>query len=550
MNYLIKLKTMKFIKPFLTSALSAFFLLSCGTTAILPTSVEKIDTVPIKASDLSKNELKMWSHMDLLKDTVPGMSVERAYTEILKKRKGKTVIVGVVDSGVDISHEDLSSVLWTNSKEKPNNGIDDDGNGYIDDIHGWNFLGKAEDENLEYVRILKKGNDGSAIYKKAKAEFETEYADAVEGKERYEQILEAVNNSDELLKKHLNKEVYTKEDVSKIKTTDQQLQQAVAIISQMFTIKDSISEVKEELKDGVKHFTDQLNYNLNIEFDGRAVVGDNPEDITDTKYGDNNVTGPTKEGAKHGTHVAGIIAAKRNNGIGMNGVANNVQIMSVRAVPNGDEYDKDIALAIRYAADNGAKVINTSFGKYYSPHSDWVRDAIKYAATKDVLIVNAAGNEALNIDTKDVFPNDAIGNSAEVSDNFLTVGALNYKYGSELIASFSNYGKLNVDVFAPGTEIWASTPNNKYAFLNGTSMASPGVAGVAALIRSYYPDLTASQVKKIIMDSGLSLKTNVILGGDPSQKQSFTDISKSGKIVNAYNALILADKVSKGTSNL
>lgn len=541
---------MRFIKSILTTVLISLFLVSCGSTAILPTQVENIDAIPIKVSDLAENELKQWGHMDLLKDTVPGMSVERAYTEILKNKKGKTVIVGVIDSGVDISHEDLKSVIWTNTKEKPNNGIDDDKNGYVDDIHGWSFLGESKDENLEYVRIVKKGDDGSAMYKKAKAEFDVDYAEALEGKTRYDQILQAVNNSDEVLKKHLKKEDYTKEDLSKMQSSEPQLKQAVAIMGHMFTFADSVSEIKKQINEGVEHFTDQLNYNLNLEFDGRTSVGDNPDDLNDTNYGNNNVTGPTKEDARHGTHVAGIIAAKRNNSIGMNGVASNVKIMVVRAVPNGDEYDKDIALAIRYASDNGAKVINTSFGKYYSPHSDWVRDAIKYAATKDVLIVNAAGNEGIDIDTESVFPNDAIGSGAEVSDNFLSVGAIDYKYGSELVANFSNYGKINVDVFAPGTEIWSTVPNNKYEFLQGTSMASPGVAGVAALIRSHYPKLTASQVKKIIMHSGLESKSNVILGGDASKKQSFTSLSKSGKMVNAYNALILADQVSKGASNL
>ena len=550
MNYLIKTKQMKFIKPIFSTFLTAIFLTGCGSTAILQTQVENIDNIPIKVSELSESELKEWSHMDLIRDTVPGMSVERAYTEILKRKKGKTVIVGVVDSGVDIFHEDLKDVIWTNPKEKANNGIDDDKNGYVDDIHGWNFLGNIKQENLEYVRILKKGDAGSAVYKKAKAEFTNEYADATEAKSRYEQILQAVNNADEVLKKHFKKDTYTKEEVTKLKPTDQELVQSVEVMKYMFSINETVPEIKKNIKDGIDHFTDKLNYHLNIEFDGRAVLGDNPDDMNDTNYGDNNVVGPSKEDAKHGTHVAGIIAAKRDNEIGMNGVANNVEIMAIRAVPNGDEYDKDVALAIRYAADNGAKIINTSFGKYYSPHSDWVRDAIKYAASKDVLIVNAAGNEAVDLDTKDVFPNDAIGVGAEVSDNFLSVGALNFKYGSELIANFSNYGKINVDVFAPGTKIWSTTPDNKYESLGGTSMASPGVAGVAALIRSYYPDLTAPQVKKIIMQSGLESKSNVILGGDASRKQSFTDISKSGKMVNAYNALILADKVSRGEYNL
>ena len=226
-------------------------------------------------------------------------------------------------------------------------------------------------------------------------------------------------------------------------------------------------------------------------------------------------------------------------------MANNVKIMSVRAVPNGDEYDKDVALAIRYAVDNGAKVINTSFGKYYSPHSDWVRDAIAYAGQKDVLIVNAAGNEGIDLDKKDVYPNDAIGTGLEVANNFITVGSLDPVYGSKMVSSFSNYGKINVDVFAPGEDIYSTFPENEYESIGGTSMASPAVAGIAALIRSRYPNLTATQVKQIIVDSGLPLTTKVIVGGDANNVQSFSILSKSGRIANAYNALIMAEKISK-----
>src|SRR5690606_36079149 len=244
-------------------------------------------------------------------------------------------------------------------------------------------------------------------------------------------------------------------------------------------------------------------------------------------------------------HVAGIIAAQRNNKLGMDGVANNVKIMAVRAVPDGDEYDKDIALAIRYAVDNGAKVLNTSFGKYYSPHSDWVYDAIKYAASKDVLIVNAAGNDGLDLDTVNIYPNDQFDNGSEMGASFLTVGALNFDYGSEMVANFSNYGKINVDVFAPGVKIWATTPLNTYEYLQGTSMASPEVAGVAAMIRSYYPNLSAPQVKQILMDSGLSPNIQVVVGGETTNTKLFANISKSGKMVNMYNALIMADKMAE-----
>lgn len=539
---------MNLTRSFLLPVSAAFLLAGCGTAAIVSTPIENIDTVPLKVADLNENEFKTWPHADLLTDTIPGMSVNRAYEELLKGRKGVKVVVGVVDSGVDIEHEDLKDVLWVNEKEIPGNGIDDDGNGYIDDVHGWNFLGDAVHENLEYVRIIKKGDDGSAEYKKAKAEYDKELQEAKMNKNQYEQILQMVKSSDEVVQEELKKEDYTREDIEKLPSSDLKLAQAKAFLTNIMSVDKSLTSVKElksELKEGIEYFGNQLNYNLNLDFDGRGPVGDNPDDITDTDYGNNNVTGPDKEEAKHGTHVSGIIAATRNNGIGMNGVANNVEIMAVRAVPGGDEYDKDIALGIRYAVDNGAKIINTSFGKYYSPHPEWVRDAIKYAGEHDVLIVNAAGNESKDLDKTNVYPNDAVDNGKEVSDNFLTVGALDYTYGPEMVAKFSNYGKNNVDVFAPGTKIWSTVPNNGYEFQQGTSMASPEVAGVAALIRSYYPELTASQVKKIIMHSGLTSKTNVVLEGDSSKKKPFSEVSKSGRMVNAYNAIIMADKVSR-----
>ena len=532
--------------------LSVLFALTagCGPAAIVLTPIEITDRIPPKVSELDESTLKNWTHADLLKDTIPGMSVDLAYTEILDKRKGKKIIVGIIDSGVDIEHEDLKNVIWTNANEIPDNNIDDDQNGYIDDIHGWNFLGKSIYENLELVRIVKKGDDGSEVYKNAKSAYDEKYNEALQSKVRYEQILQMVNTSDAILKKELGRETYTKEALDAIKSDNQKVQQAVGAMRYMFSFEDNIPKLKKQLREGITYFAEQLNYHLNIEFDGRDVVGDDPDDFNDKNYGNNNVIGPKKEEAEHGTHVAGIIAAERDNNIGMNGVAKNVELMVLRAVPNGDEYDKDIALAIRYAVDNGAKVINTSFGKYYSPHPNWVWDAIKYAAANDVLIVNASGNESDNLDETAVYPNDAIENGPEIAENFLTVSALNFEYDNNLVANFSNYGKYNVDVFAPGVKIWATTPNNTYEFLQGTSMASPAVAGVAALLRSYFPELSATEVKHIIMKSGLPAENNVTLPGDSSAEDTFANLSKSGKMVNLYNALILADSVSRGKTKL
>lgn len=535
---------MRTIKTIAKSAFLAVLFFGCGgTAAVISTPVENIDTSPLKVSELTEAEKHNWGHLDLEKDTIPGMSVDKAYAEIIKNRKGKKVIVAVIDSGIDIDHEDLNDVIWTNKDEIPGNGKDDDKNGYIDDIHGWNFLGDGYYDQLEFVRILASGDTSNPDYARAKAEYETEYQKWSGRKTQYEQIYQQVKLTDETLTKHFGKKDYTKKEVAAIKTEDQALAQAQQIANYMFSNGlDSMGDAVKEIEDGLESINDRLNYNLNKDFKGR-VNGDNPDDMSTKFYGNGNVK-PLKKSESHGTHVAGIIAAERNNGKGANGVANNVEIMSIRSTPRGDEYDKDVALAIRYAVDNGALVINGSFGKSYSPHSDWVRDAIAYAGKKDVVFVHAAGNDSKDVDTKPNFPDDNV-NGVEVSDTYIRVGALAPKYGSGMVAGFSNYGKKNVDVFAPGASVYSTTPENEYDTKGGTSMAAPGVAGIAALIRSYYPNLSAAQVKQVIMDSGLAINTKVIVGGNSEDVRPFADLSKSAKMVNAYNALIMASKMSK-----
>lgn len=542
---------------------------SCGSSQILTLPMETVDNVPQKVSELSENELKGWGHLNPVKDTIPGMSVNLAYDQIIKNKYGKTVIVAVIDSGIDIDHEDLQEVVWTNPNEIPNNGKDDDNNGYVDDIHGWNFLGEGYDEQLEYVRILAKGDTINPEYGRAEKEFGEEFnkysgllkqytslkSQYGEYKTNYSRLLEQINSAEDGLVKYFNKKEFTKDDVNNITDSDQTIQKSVSVMKYIYGIGfDSAAAAKKEIREGLtqinkdlKHFdkglveiNDRLNYHLDKSMLGRK-TGDNPDDLLDVGYGNNNVK-PIKEDESHGTHVSGIIAAARNNGVGINGIAGNVKIMSLRVVPNGDEYDKDVALAIKYAADNGAKVVNMSFGKYYSLHSDWVRDAIVYASKKDVLLVAGAGNESLDLDQINNYPNDQINNGPEVSDNYLTVGAINPSFGKEIVADYSNYGKINVDVFAPGSEIYSTVPNNQYEYFDGTSFASPAVAGIAAIIRSQYPTLTAAQVKHVIMESGVELRQKVIVGGEQGNEAPFNSLSKSGKIVNLYNALILASQ--------
>ena len=540
---------MNTIKPICISAFAAIVLAGCGAqkqTVSLPTL--PMITAPMnvkKTTALTENQLQRWSHLDIVNDTIPGMSVDRAYAELLKDKKGVPVIVGIVDSGVDIEHEDLKSVLWTNTKEIAGNGIDDDKNGYVDDIHGWNFLGDITKENLEYERIIKnKSLVNDATYQEAKKLNDDKIAEAKVNSERLSQMLAATTAADKVVAKHLGKDSYTVDEVKAIDSTDPAILEAKGMMMRMLSFGLPVPDLKKAISGDLEGMTALLNGD-NLKQDYRKVLGDNPEDFSDNKYGNNNVMGPDKEEILHGTHVAGIVAQSRYNNLGGDGIANNVQILTVRAVPDGDEYDKDIALGIRYAVDNGAKVINGSFGKSFSPHKQWVYDAIKYAEKKDVLIVHAAGNDAKDIDTYNNYPNDSDDKKTEFADNMITIGALNFEYGDKVVATFSNYGKVNVDVFAPGVKIYATTPNNTYRYLQGTSMASPNVAGVAALIRSYYPNLSASQVKHILMDSGVAITTNVVVGGNPKDMRSFTTLSQSGKIVNAYNALLMAEKMSK-----
>ena len=537
---------MKILKPLFLNIVIISFLTSCGSARIISTPINNIDITPIKIVELTEGEKLIWSHLDLVNDTIPGMSINRAYDEIIKGKKGKAVIVAVIDSGIDIEHEDLDDVIWVNKGEVPNNGKDDDNNGYIDDIHGWNFLGKSYNEQLEYVRLLANGNMKDPEYNKALLEHEKEYKKYTNYKSQYRQINQQIKSADDAVSKYLNKTDYTKEDLIKINTKDQELVYHIWILKHYLESGfNSTKDLYIALNEDLKRFNIRLDYKLNKQFKGRT-TGDDPDDFSQKTYGNANVT-PVKKDESHGTHVAGIIAAERYNGLGANGIAGNVKIMAIRNTPNGDEYDKDVALAIRYAVDNEAKIINMSFGKYYSPHSNWVRDAIAYAAQNDVLIVHGAGNENLDLDKNTNYPNpnDQINNSLEVSNTFLNVGATISKYGSNLVANYSNYGKINVDLFAPGSNIYSTYPENEYKSINGTSMAAPAVSGIAALILSYYPNLTAAQVKQILMDSGLPIKAKVVIDEDLNTVTSFRSLSKSGKLVNAYNALIMAKQISK-----
>ena len=544
---------MKFLKPIIFTVIFTFLLGSCKSISTIPVPKPSSYSVTAiaKKAPLTEEESKFWGHSDLVTDSIPGMSLDKAY-DFLQGKKGIEVVVGVVDSGTDLLHEDLKNVAWINSKEIPSNGIDDDKNGYVDDINGWNFLGTIYKEHLEYQRIVKDPSIANEESVKEATKFYDEKVEAAKKNEKqYGQMLKMVTNADDTLSKHFDKSNYSKDEVIKVVTEDTALKQSIEVAKQMYGFGlSSLAQAKQELSKLVENASSMLS-GEDLKKEYRSVLGDDPNTMDNISYGD-AATGHSTKDEAHGTHVSGIIGASRNNNIGMNGVATNVKIMAVRAVPDGDEYDKDVALGLRYAVDNGAKVINTSFGKGFSPKKEWVYEAILYAASKDVLIVNAAGNDGKDLDVEKTYPNDSRDLVTEISDNVLTVGAMSANYDENLPASFSNYGKINVDVFAPGVQIYSTIPDGEYAKFSGTSMAAPSTAGVAALLRSYYPKLSASQVKHILMNSGTMINLDVIKPGSRSrenpkgEKVSFSELSVSGRVVNAYNALKMADYMVNG----
>jgi subtilisin family serine protease len=506
-----------------------------------------------------------WFNLDPAKDNVNGTGGDEALKRLKEKgKKGQTVIVAVLDSGVEVDHEDLKDVMWVNPNEIPGNGKDDDNNGYVDDIHGWNFLagpgGNVDHETLELTREyarLKKRFDGTdpkmlhgdaadeyKYWEKVKEAFETQRAEAIGELESIEKQLQPFVDAFNVIEKKTGNKNPNADDINKIDASgDADLAAAIEKVKPLF---GRGLEQRSDLDDAKKHSYGQVHYNLNPDYNPRTMVGDDPNDLTNRFYGTNEYEGPD---AFHGTHVAGIIAANRNNDKGIRGVADNVRIMTVRCVPDGDERDKDVANAIYYAVDNGASIINMSFGKGYSPQKWYVDKAMRYAAEHDVLLVHAAGNDAENNDSDPNFPNDMLekpvkkglfGKEKNVS-TWMEIGALSWKSGDKRVASFSNYGKKNVDLFSPGVQLQSTVPDGGYGPASGTSMACPAAAGVAAIIRSYYPDLSATQVKSI-MEKSVAKQEGEVSKPGSTDKVKFTELCVTGGIVSSVNAIEMADK--------
>lgn len=500
-----------------------------------------------------------WHHLSIENENLMGIETERSYSELLVgKSPQKRVIVAVIDSGTDIEHEDLADNIWINEDEIPGNGIDDDENGYVDDVHGWNFIGGSDGDNVDkdtyeltrvYVKLRDKFENKDInelsgdlkeeyeYYQEIKATFEKDKAEAKTSFENILNIKSAIEGTKNIFGVATIDSV-SNEELEPKSNDGPYLKQAKQIV----TYFRDLGVTESDIYEAYDQFDKMYNYAYNTEFDPRHIVGDDFEDLDNRYYGNNDVEGPRSD---HGTHVAGIIGAIRNNDIGMNGVAGNISLMIIRAVPDGDERDKDIGNAIRYAVENGADIINMSFGKAYSPRKFYVDEALKLADRNDVLVINAAGNSGENIDSTVSYPNKFYTSGGSM-ENFVTVGASSWEGDSLTAATFSNYGKT-VDIFAPGVAIYSTTPDNTYKANDGTSMASPVVAGVAALIESYYPDLTASDIKEILLESAKPYRKVVYRPGS-DQPIPFSDLSLTGGIVNVYQALKLAEMKTSGTN--
>ncbi len=565
------------MKPIYT--LVFFFLISIGCKSTKESTFSSGKLPPKK--EFNPLTMKIWHQKDYRQDTIPGISLDKWFGQNKKRPKSKNIIVAVLDTQIDLSHEDLQGQIWKNPNEISNNGIDDDKNGYIDDINGWSFTGTKSGgyvvwNRYEYVRIVKEWR----LLFEDKREFQIDVHDLYKYKE-YQRALKTLEEKDkyyrkwfkslnykaaiypmvkDTLKYFFPKEDYTYQQLDSIykkyKINDKKFwqrrddndQDLGALIDCMMANLEMNQKTLEDIKDQQTQLDSIVNKNLNLNYNERLPIGDNPT-ILEKGYGNNNVNNTIK-GVRtiqdHNTMVSGIIAGNRINSKGIKGIAQNVKIMPLNISPSGDEHDKDITMAIRYAVDNGAKIINMSFGKEFSMHEDWVLEAFKYAEEHNVLLVHSAGNDSQSVDENESYPRDIrYDESKEICNNFINVGSITHKLDSTFVSDFSNYGKQNVDLFAPGDEIYTTGAGNIYKTESGTSFSAPMVSGTAALIWTYYPKLSVAEVKQIILDSGTAYDLEVLVPGGAGKKVPFSELSKSGKVLNVYNAMQLAEKVSK-----
>jgi len=507
------------------------------------------------------NILNHWHVKDFEKDSIPGISLEKLYNVLLKDRQGKEVIVAVIDTEIDINHEDLKDYIWLNADEIPENGKDEDGNGYVDDIHGWNFIGNTKGENLisAHFSFLRKLNQLAPLYK---------------GKTKEEVGNDTLNFQiyQKALKDHLDMNVRLEEDKDYVTFLNEGFPKSKKRVDSLFHGADysvtqldslySIYETKDstlaaniyfmydfmryEMDGYADNLTQEIHqmeeYSNNSFYNDREIIGDDINDINDVAYGSSYLTNNLKE-FTHGTIVSGVLAANRKNNKGIQGITNAIKLMPLCIQAKlGSETDKDLALAIKYAVDNGAQIINFSANRFYETHNQWVQEALLYAEKHNVLVVKAAGNNQVNLDQRTGYPNQF--NNDHTLNNFIVVGASGKTMSKFLKPVWSNYGYESVDLYAPGEEIPTTTPFNTYKSDSGTSMSTAITSGVAALLLSYYPKIKVNDIRQILMESATRYNIPIALEDDSDARISFSKLSKSGGILNAYDAFVLAEKIN------
>ena len=533
------------MKSFAALLASAAIVAGCASAPAPAPAPVNPSAPPIQATTLTDAPTN-WQMLDESVDRMAGISVERAYRELLAGKSPKrAVVVAIIDGGLDTTHPAIRANLWKN----PRAGGATNGDNYPGDARGWDFIGGRGGKDVQwdtyevtrqYARCSGgKAADGEPAMTPAershcdaiKADFEKQRAQSMAMQGQMTQIRAVVAQIVPMLRSATKADSLTPENVRALNSGEPNLQRA----RQVFLSLADAGITPYNLDDAAKQVGGDEKH-LDPNYNPRSIVGDHYADLTERYYGNGDVMGPD---ALHATHVAGIIGAVRTPGATIQGIAPAVQLMSVRAVPDGDERDKDIGNAIRFAVDHGAQIINMSFGKGYSPYKQAVDDAVKYADSHGVLMIHAAGNDGENMAEHPSFPVPTYLDGGRAT-NWIEVGASSWKGGENLAANFSNYGMDQVDVFAPGVDILSSLPGGKYGRESGTSMASPVVSGLAALIMDYYPSLSASDVKRIILASATRHPDQVVIKPGSNDKVTFGTLSRTGGIVNAYAALKMA----------
>lgn len=543
------------------------------------------------SNDKKQSDLD-WFNCSFDKDGIYGAEVNKAYDFLKDKKIKKRPVVAIIGTGLDIEHEDLKDAIWKNPKEKKINGKDNDKNGYIDDIHGWNFLGgkdgtvmekTMEEGDREFIRLFDKGYgkyfyDGENFYqmindKKTKVpapdnmnEYryyvnrvlsESRIAGSYGGYQLSYLIRDYGKHFDRMMRaKYPNQELTQKEFGicydPKAAKRDSLSEVAFMIYIMGFTVSqtDSWDVVHNAIKSGDQITMAKEEYEKAMQQygnDGRKeIVGDNYLDLNDYKYGNNVLL---TSDAFAGTMLGGIIAANRENDWGMNGIMDKAELMTLRVKANeGEPYLKDVVLAIRYAVDNHADIIMLPQQATLYPDNQkkWVDEALKYAESKGVLVVVPTREYSVDMAKMEFYPNRWMTGEKELTN--LMIVASSDKNGNPSMSS--NYGAKEVDLFAPGTDVYSSYTGDTYQKASGAGLAAAATVGVAALIKAYYPELSGSQIRNLLIKSVTSRADAEVEKGIRVKDRVtqdlflFGDLCLSKGILNAYNAVIAADKMS------